>query len=284
MTSSITSSPLNVFFAANSAAGRQSLGTALVNNARDDVTRALKSQDQSVKLQAQSLAVKAGKGAVLTTKYEYDIGPDGQAYVSGVTVSSQRKVEGPVNPLDKGKNGFSSSTALSGNKPASFADLLNPRAALSPIEEAQLFSSAQFAEDAATSVDGLNRAKLQVADFGVRAQEKQHFRAGGGLTSLPEYGYQVGPDGELYATSGNVGISTPSGADPAKAARNAQTAANAALAATDVSAQDVSVARSAQNNAAAFTQEARKQLQVTQQYQKQSDLVYTTNPVFGAAA
>lgn len=277
MSSPITSNPLNAFFAANSAAGRQSLGTALINSARDDVTRALKSQDQSIKLQAQGLAVKAGKGAVLTTKYDYDIGPDGQSYVSGVTVSSQRKVEGSGN--------FASSTALAtDNRPKNFADLVNPRAALSPSDELQLFSSAQFTKEAATSVDGINRARLQVTDFGVRAQENQHFRAGGGLTSLPEYGYQVGPDGELYATSGNVGISTPQTADPQTAARNAQTAANAALAATDVSAQDVAVARSAQNNAANFTQEARKQAQVTQQYQKQSDLVYTTNPVFNAAA
>lgn len=268
-----------MFFAANSAAGRQSLGTSLVNNARDDITRALRAQEQSVKLEAQSLAVKAGKGGVLTTKYEYKTGPDGQQYVAGVTISSQRKVEGPVSALDKGKGALTSSTALTNNRPSSFADLAGPRPSLSPVEELALFS-----QEAADSVDGLNRAKLQIADFGVRAQERQHFRAGGGLTSLPEYGYQVGPDGELYATSGNVGISTPLSSDPKTAARNAQTAANAALAATDVSAQDVAVARSAQSNAANFTQEARKQAQVAQQYQKQSDLVYTTNPVFNAAA
>ncbi len=271
-----------MFFAANSPAGRQSLGNALVNSARDDVTRSLKANEQSVKLQAQSLAVKAEKGTVLTTKYNYDIGPDGQMYVSGVTVSSQRKVQpGAVNPLNplagEAVNPFISSAT--DNRPKSFADLANARTALTPADELQL-----FAQEAATSNEAIYRAKLQVADFGVRAQENQHFRAGGGLTSLPQYGYQVGPDGELYATSGSVGISTPKTADPESAARHAQTAANAALAATDVSAQDVAVARSAQNNAAAFTQEARKQLQVSQQYQKQSDLVYTTNPVFDAAA
>lgn len=282
MSSSITSNPLNVFFAANSPAGRQSLGNALVNGARDDITRSLKANEQSVKLQAQSLAVKAEKGTVLTTKYNYDVGPDGQMYVSGVTVASQRKVQpGAVNPLNpmagEAVNPFISSTTDS--RPKSFADLSNARTALSPADELKL-----FAQEAATSNDAIYRAKLQVADFGVRAQENQHFRAGGGLTSMPQYGYQVGPDGELYATSGSVGISTPKTADPESAARHAQTAANAALAATDVSAQDVAVARDAQNNAASFTQEARKQQQVTQQYQKQSDLVYTTNPVFNAAA
>lgn len=281
MSSSITSNPLNVFFAANSPAGRQSLGNALVNGARDDITRSLKANEQSVKLQAQSLAVKAEKGTVLTTQYNYDVGPDGEMYVSGVTVSSQRKVQGLVNPLDPlaGKAAGAFTPAITDDRPKSFADLVSPRAALSPSEELEL-----FAKENITSNDGANRLRLQLADAGVRNQEMLHFRAGGGLASMPEYGYQVGPDGELYATSGNVGISTPNAATPEEAARNAQTVANAALAAADVSAQDVAVARDALQNAAGFTQEARKQQQVALQYQKQSDLVYTTNPVFNAAA
>lgn len=326
MTASVTSSPLNILLASHSRAGRgvssqsnidqlralqginrqnnarnaqnaqnTQLGngvTASPNNTRNSqVSQSLAAESQSVQLQARSLSVRASPNATLTTQYGYDVGPDGQLYVTSVTVTSTQRVQGRGNAasvpgasqLQNNNSRFNEADAQ-GRHIRNLAELLNPRTNLSPSEEVQLFTSERFAEAARASVDGINRGRLQVADFGVRAQETQHFRAGGGTTSLPEYGYQTGPDGELYAISGSVGIATPPAADAETAARNSQTIANAALAATDVSAQDISTARNAQADAAAQAAAARRQAQVSAQYQQQSDLIFTTNPVFDAAA
>lgn len=121
-------------------------------------------------------------------------------------------------------------------------------------------SSADFAQ-----IFGLNNNEAQVVnrlqadDAGVRVHEAQHFRAAGGLASgTAKYEYVQGPDGNLYAVAGQVDVSTTPTSDPDKQRRDAQGLYNAASAPADSSAQDVSVARQALQNAAnAYQQTSR---------------------------
>lgn len=280
MVSGISGS-VNALLAAQSPLGRQAVSNEIQN------ARAFQSEGKKLQLQAQSIAVKAGPGAQIQTKYDYAVGPDGQLYIAGVTVSTTRRVQGQLSSIDPdGKNQQSNSPfrqALD-RQPKSFSEILNPKAQLSPSDEVVLFSADDFRAQAFGSVDNLNHARLQVTDFGVRAQEAQHFRVGGGATSLPEYDYEVGPNGELYAVAGSVDIDPGSAATPEEAARDAQTVAAAALAATDVSAQDVSVARSAQSSAAQFVAQARQQQRIADLYKQNNDIVFNNSPLLDAAA
>lgn len=87
-------------------------------------------------------------------------------------------------------------------------------------------------------------ARLQQRDAQVRQEEKAHAAAAGDLAGPINYIYQVGPDGRQYAVGGTVQISgqTVTG-DPAEAARLGNRVANAAMAAHNPSAQDLSAAR-----------------------------------------
>lgn len=212
----------------------------------------LRTNDASIRTQASRSAAQSG--GTSTVQYSYDIGPDGQRYVSGATISTTKRTSGarnPLVPLSDVQGQPSQPLDISGQQQlASLADFLKPRSALSPADEAAIYGSDDFLNDTLNSDEAQRRMRLQIADFGVRAQEGQHFRAAFGLGSAPQYDYELGPDGELYAVGGNVGITSGLAATPEEAAKDADTMARAALAATDVSAQDVSAARSAQSRAA----------------------------------
>lgn len=89
-------------------------------------------------------------------------------------------------------------------------------------------------------------AQLQARDAEVKAHEQAHRAAAGGLsTSSASYEYQVGPDGQKYAVGGEVSISFNKSSDPEENIDKAQAMKAAALAPAQPSAQDRSVARSA---------------------------------------
>ncbi len=273
-------SSLNALIASQSPIGRQSLAQA-------DALRAIQSESNAIQLKAQSLAIKAGPGATLTTQYDYDVGPDGQLYVKGVTVTTSRRAEGVVSGITadaREQSARNQRRAPQQDAQGTLQSLSNPKPELSPTEELALFSSDDFRQAAFNSVENTNLDKLQLSDVGVRTHEALHFRTGAGLTTQPEFTLQEGPDGQFYAIGGDVGIQTSNTSDPEKAARTAQTVANAALASNDVSAQDVAVARSALVNAAQFNSLQRQQERVAQLYQRNNDIVFNNDPLISAAA
>ena len=101
-------------------------------------------------------------------------------------------------------------------------------------------------------------SELQTRDQEVRAHELAHLAAAGGIAKGgPTFDYQRGPDGKLYAVSGEVQIDT-SGVpgDPEATLQKAEQIQRAALAPAQPSAQDRSVAMAA----AAMAAEARAEI------------------------
>jgi len=273
-------------------AGVNSLNSILAANysqiGKEAAVQQLRAQEAAVKTEAQNAQTKFGVNATVTTQYTYGQGPDGQLYVTGATITSQKQVEGAINPLTRdgkqpGKNAYQQETFEERQEEA-LKDFAKPKANLSPSEEVQIFSIDAFRDEAFHSVDNLNRARYQAVDFGVRAQESQHFRAGAGITTPPEYTFEEGPDGVFYAVAGEVGVDPVSGVTPEKAVQDADTAARAALAATDVSAQDISAARASQADAASLRGQISRQQQVADLYQRNYKAMFDGAPAYNMAA
>lgn len=231
------------------------LTSILGSGASAEQAAALRAADGSVRAQAGKAQVQAGVGATVTTRYSYEVGPDGKLYATGATISSSKRTLSSRDaglPLEDQQSIYQQAFSFLQSIPQKLSDLLRPKLGMSAADEAVLYGSEEFRSDALNNEQAQRRARLQIADFAVRAQESQHFRAAGGLGSTPVYEYEVGPDGELYAVAGSVGIRAGAAGTPEEAARDAATVARAALAATDVSAQDISVARRAQAEAASI--------------------------------
>lgn len=103
-------------------------------------------------------------------------------------------------------------------------------------------------------------AELKQRDQEVRRHEESHRNAAGALASAPQYTYEQGPDGNLYATGGHVDINMSKGRTPEETIQKAQTIRRAALAPEDPSTQDQKVAA----DALKMEQEARADLQKEQ--------------------
>ena len=89
-------------------------------------------------------------------------------------------------------------------------------------------------------------AELQATDTAVRAHERAHIAAGGGvIQGGAVFSYQKAPDNKLYAVAGEVGIDTSEGATPEETITKMQTVRSAALAPADPSATDYQVASTA---------------------------------------
>jgi hypothetical protein len=86
---------------------------------------------------------------------------------------------------------------------------------------------------------------LKQRDTHVRQHEAAHQAAGGSLTGAASFSYQSGPDGRSYAVGGEVPIRLASGRTPDETIGNARQARAAALAPSDPSPQDLSVAAAA---------------------------------------
>ena len=110
----------------------------------------------------------------------------------------------------------------------------------------------EFATDSKTQAQ---LAKLKATDRAVRAHEQAHISAAGGYAKGgASFSYTRGPDGKLYAVSGEVGIdASPVPGDPDATIRKAQIVRQAAMAPANPSGQDRSVAAAASQMA----QEAR---------------------------
>lgn len=94
--------------------------------------------------------------------------------------------------------------------------------------------------------------KLKATDARVRAHEAAHLAAAGGLAKGgASFTYQRGPDGKQYAVGGEVSIDTSAiPGDPRASLARAQQVQAAALAPSDPSPQDRSVAAAAAAQAA----------------------------------
>ena len=197
----------------------------------------LKRIDGEVRADLQQAIAQAG-GANVTPQLYYAVGPDGQRYAIGGSVSTSQVVD-----ADR-----ISSLGLAPEKPKT-PEAFTPQGSLADLQPPSLLSPQAFAEG--FSEDSAALAELRRADAGVRNHEGLHFRAAGGIASgLPEYDFVKGPDGQYYAVGGQVDVQTTSTSDPEKARRDANTFAHAATASSDASAQDNQAARGALARAA----------------------------------
>lgn len=88
-------------------------------------------------------------------------------------------------------------------------------------------------------------AELKQTDAKVRAHERAHAAVGGQYAGAPSYSYTRGPDGQLYAVSGEVAIDIGAESDPEATLQKANQVAAAALAPADPSGADRAVAAAA---------------------------------------
>jgi hypothetical protein len=89
-------------------------------------------------------------------------------------------------------------------------------------------------------------AKLATRDREVRLHEAQHQAAAGTLViGAPQFTYQTGPDGKLYAVGGEVKLSFASGQTPEETISRAAQMRAAATAPANPSGQDLAVAAQA---------------------------------------
>jgi hypothetical protein len=103
--------------------------------------------------------------------------------------------------------------------------------------------------------------KLRARDTEVRAHEAAHIAAGGSFVrGAASFTYETGPDGKAYAVGGEVSIDTsPVPGDPQATIAKMAVIRAAALAPSDPSGQDISVAASASE------QEAKARAELAQQ-------------------
>ncbi len=89
-------------------------------------------------------------------------------------------------------------------------------------------------------------AQLQATDTAVKAHERAHISAGGGvILSGASFVYQEAPDKRLYAIGGEVSIDTSEGNTPSETIAKMQLVRTAALAPSDPSSTDYQVAATA---------------------------------------
>ncbi|MEH6823105.1 MAG: putative metalloprotease CJM1_0395 family protein [Motiliproteus sp.] len=152
---------------------------------------------------------------------------------SSVTNSSISRINDPLNP---------DQVRQSDNRGLS-PGIATQSATQSATAPSSRLSSAEFIESD-QQVQAQVR-QLAQRDREVRNHEAAHAAAGGGLTGAPSYSYTRGPDGQLYATAGEVGINTSRSANPETSIQNARTVLQAALAPANPSPQDLRVAAQA---------------------------------------
>ncbi len=113
---------------------------------------------------------------------------------------------------------------------------------------------------------------LKQRDTEVRQHEQAHVAAGAGLTQGgPSFSYTTGPDGNRYATGGEVSIDTSEANTPEQTVRKMQTIRAAALAPANPSTQDRRVAAAA----AQKSTEAMQEIQQARTEDAQSSQVQT---------
>jgi hypothetical protein len=159
--------------------------------------------------------------------------------------SDEAQVRGSSGGGDSGQPSVQSSDADSGANSGA-EDVVE-------LSSAALSGANQLSPEDQARVDELRRR-----DQEVRQHEAAHQAAAGSYTrGGPQFKYERGPDGKLYAVSGEVQIDTSTvGGDPQATIRKMETVRAAALAPGDPSGQDQKVAA----QAAAAIQQAQKAL------------------------
>jgi hypothetical protein len=116
--------------------------------------------------------------------------------------------------------------------------------------------SSQTGEEGLTEEEQQEVKELKQRDREVRAHEQAHLAAAGNLANgRAQFEYTAGPDGQRYATGGEVSIDTSPEKDPQDTITKAARIRQAALAPADPSAQDRRVAAEASAMAAEAQQE-----------------------------
>ena len=115
--------------------------------------------------------------------------------------------------------------------------------------------------------------ELERIDRNVKAHEAAHIAAGGGVVSGgASYGYTRGPDGKMYAVSGEVPISMKKGKTPEETIQNARQIVAAAMAPADPSPQDYKVAASAmQMESQARVEQSQEKIQENEENLKEEE-------------
>lgn len=107
--------------------------------------------------------------------------------------------------------------------------------------------NANISEQDLNSKEKAELEKLKKTDTEVKAHEQAHMSAAAGIaTSSPQYEYEKGPDGKMYAIGGEVNIKIAEESTPEKTIEKAEQVKKAALAPSEPSAQDRSVAQRAE--------------------------------------
>jgi hypothetical protein len=122
--------------------------------------------------------------------------------------------------------------------------------------------------------------ELRRIDAEVRRHEQAHRTAGGPYAGAPKYQYTRGPDGHLYAVSGEVSIDIGREASPQATIRKMTVVIRAALAPVEPSAQDRSVA----NQAKQIKLEAQAELRAERQEQQQGGDEESLSPAISSTA
>ncbi len=101
-------------------------------------------------------------------------------------------------------------------------------------------------------------SELKSIDLRIRAHEMAHVAVGGNLAGSASFSYTTGPDGTQYAIAGEVPIAIKTGNTPDETMQIARQIKAAALAPSDPSSQDRSVAATADKLYSSAASEAYK--------------------------
>ncbi|MEK9969396.1 MAG: putative metalloprotease CJM1_0395 family protein [Ferrovibrio sp.] len=166
----------------------------------------------------------------------------GLTLIGGSESGDQSQQTGFAPRLQAGSSGGGGNT---GGRSATGGGRLAGNTLLTAQEQGQL-SGGEAKETGELSDDEQAQvAKLKQIDAKVRAHERAHAAVGGAHAGAPSYSYTRGPDGQLYATGGEVAIDISAEQDPEATLQKATQIAAAALAPADPSGQDRAVAAAA---------------------------------------
>jgi hypothetical protein len=206
-------------------------GSALLSAANSTSSQSQKNSQSSVSLSSSSSAVFVDSSSVVTKLVS---GPAAAAALYGEVVSNTSNEVATTDAHNHSHN-VSASQAV------------------------------EHASDAVASKAKVEQAELAVVkelaarDREVKAHEQTHAAIGGSFASAPTFDYTSGPDGRLYATSGEVSIDTSAIADnPQATLEKAQVIIRAALSVSEPSSADRAVAAEAKSLALRAVNEIRE--------------------------
>ncbi len=131
-----------------------------------------------------------------------------------------------------------------GPVPEDRVDISEEASRLSAAEDERKTGAAREGE--LTEEDERQVRQLKQRDQEVKAHERAHMSAGGGIVrGGANYSFTKGPDGRMYATGGEVSIDSSPERTPEATIRKAQQIRRAAMAPAEPSGQDVKVAAGA---------------------------------------